>query len=172
MVAEDGKQASDESMENTVRKCRKNGQSLEESNIAVVQERPRPHLYFCDFYPQTAWASARKCFLCKYTEISVIPGSKTPCKSKLVFELQKSSCKNSLCAFTKVPVLPFPSPTCVQASEEGLESCPNSGVRLAAFLVWNERVCINLSVFIGISVGPTTGRVSTAALPHQHTIGM
>lgn len=97
--------------------------SLEESSIAVVQERPRPHLY-CDFCPEAAWASARKeCFLCKYAEISVILRSKTPSKRKLFFELQKSSCKNSLCAFTKVPVLPFSSPTCVQAGEEGLESC-------------------------------------------------
>lgn len=97
--------------------------SLEESNTAVLQERPRPHLYFCDFSPEAAWASARKeCFLCKCTEISAILGSKTSCKSKLVFELQKSSCKNSLCAFTRIPLLSFLSPTCVLAGEEGLES--------------------------------------------------
>lgn len=64
--------------------------SLEESNIAVLQERPHPHLYFCGFHPEATQASARKeCFLCKYIEISVVPGSKTSFKSKLVFELQK-----------------------------------------------------------------------------------
>ena len=34
----DGKRASDETMETTLRKCWKNGQRLEESNIAVVQQ--------------------------------------------------------------------------------------------------------------------------------------
>ena len=77
-------------------------------------------------------------------------GNKTPCKIKLIFEPHNLSCKNSLCAFTEVPVLPFPSPTWVLTDRR-------AEVLLTALFGFEwHRLKSSYVSLIGISVSPVT----------------